>query len=303
MDATATISLQALSKQYAGSDRYALRDLSLQVFAGEIYGFLGPNGAGKSTAIRILVNLLQPTSGRAQILGHDVVTESMAIKQQLGYLPGDFAVYPKMTGLQLLTYLDKLQGGGNLAYARKLAKEFRADLHKRLGELSRGNRQKIGLIQALMHQPAVLILDEPTSGLDPLMQEKFQTLLIEAKQRQSTIFLSSHILGEVQKMCDRVGIIREGKLIAEQVIADLAKEAIQTFELRFASYVPIAELKRLRGLKITHHHDQDVTVHYHGKLTQLLKLLSTYDVQAIDTHNLDLEELFMHYYASKESKV
>ncbi len=296
MNEATVIVVDRLSKQYSGTDKFALKNLNLKVNAGEVYGFLGPNGAGKSTTIRILLNFLQPSSGTATILGKDVKHDSVAIRRSVGYLSGDFAAYPKMNGLQYLTYVDDLQGGGHLQYARKLAKEFQADLKKKLGDLSRGNRQKIGLIQAVMHQPQVLILDEPTSGLDPLMQAKFYRLMQEAKQRGNTVFASSHILSEVQKMCDRVGVIREGKLIAERVIADLVKEAAQTFDITFELAAPLSELKKVSGLKIQTSNNQNVTIHFHGRLRDLFSVLAKFDVAKIDARNLDLEELFMHYY-------
>lgn len=302
MDQAASIVIKKLSKQYSGTDRYALKDLSLQVFPGEVYGFLGPNGAGKSTTIRLLLNFLQPTAGSAQILDYDVVKQSTDIRKSVGYLSGDFAVYPKMTGRQFLVYLDELQGGGNLSYARTLAAEFKADLNTKLGNLSRGNKQKIGLIQAFMHRPKILILDEPTSGLDPLMQEKFYDLISESKQRGATVFTSSHILSEVQKMCDKVGIIREGRLIAERIIADMAKEAAQTFDITFMSAVPVKELKSVKGLKIEHITKLQVMIHFNGELKDLFRVLAKHDVAHIDVRSLDLEDLFMHYYQSKEGK-
>lgn len=302
MKQPASIVIDRLSKRYPGADYLALKNLSLEVFPGEVYGFLGPNGAGKSTTIRILLNFLQPSGGQAHILGKDVVKDSVDIRKSVGYLSGDFAVYPKMTGRQYLSYLDQLQGDGNMPYAKKLASEFQADLNAKMGNLSRGNRQKIGLIQAFMHKPQILILDEPTSGLDPLMQEKFYDLILESKQRGASVFTSSHILSEVQKMCDRVGIIREGILIAERVIADMVKEAAQTFDLTFAGAVPTGKLKAVKGLKIQRSQGSQATIHLHGDLKDLFKVLAGCDVTKIDARNLDLEELFIHFYNSKGGK-
>lgn len=299
--AAPSIDIKKLSKRYNKSSKLALDGLSLTVYPGEVYGFLGPNGAGKSTTIRLLINFLQPTSGSAEILGQDIVQDSVAIKRSVGYLPGDFAIYPKMTGLQYLEYLNELQGGKSLTYGRVIAKRLKADLNKRLGELSRGNRQKIGIIQALMHRPKVLILDEPTSGLDPLMQEEFYSLINEAKQEGTAVFASSHILSEVQKMCDRVGIIRSGVLVAERNIDEMSEEAAHTLEIIFANKPPIAELKKVRGVKVQSSAGNRVIITLKGNLSDLFKVLSRYDVKAIDTHNLDLEDMFIQFYEEKST--
>lgn len=294
--------IKNLSKRYGKSDKLALDNLSLEVKPGEVYGFLGPNGAGKSTTIRLLLNFIQPTGGNATILGYDIVRQTTSIKKHLGYLSGDFSVYNKMTGKQYLEYLSELQPLKTKGYEKALAKRLKADLGKPLGELSRGNRQKVGLIQAIMHEPEVLILDEPTSGFDPLIQEEFYNLMQEAKQRETVVFASSHILSEVQKMCDRVGIIREGRLIVERSIAEMAVEAAQTFDITFAKTVPLAELKKIKGLQITSRNKNKVTAHIHGQLAPLFSLLSKTDVTGIDTRSLDLEEVFMRFYEGKEDE-
>ncbi len=290
------IDCKNLTKRYRGTKVDALHDLTIHVKAGEIYGFLGPNGAGKSTTIRTLMNFIQPTSGSATIMGKDIVADSVTIKRSVGYLSGDLSMYLKMTGAQFLEYMGELQPPVSQAYRKELIKRFQAELHKPLGELSRGNRQKIGIVQAFMHQPAVLILDEPTSGLDPLMQEEFYELLTEARQRGAAVFSSSHILGEVQKMCDRVGIIREGRLIAERSIADLAQEAAQTFDIVFKDKPPIGKLKQIKGTKETSVHGNTVTLHFHGELRPLFTELAQHDILKLDTQNLDLEEIFLRFY-------
>ena len=300
---TPAISIDKLSKHYGSMDRLALDSLSLEVQPGEVYGFLGPNGAGKSTTIRLLMNFLQPTSGGATILGKDIVKDTVAIKRSVGYLFGDFAAYPKMNGRQYLQYLSDLQGDGSMRYALKLAEIFKADLDQRLGELSRGNRQKIGIVQAFMHRPSIYILDEPTSGLDPLMQETFYRLIREVKQRGACVFMSSHVMSEVQGICDRVGIICDGKLIAEKNLKELSEEAAQTFEITFGAAAPVAVLKKLKGVTIEHHSGPNVTLHYHGELRPLLALLARFDVAKLDTQTLDLETMFMHYYTDKETQV
>lgn len=293
------IVIRKLSKRYSGSDRYALHNLTVSVQPGEVYGFLGPNGAGKSTTIRLLMNFIQPTHGEATILGQHVVTDSVAVKRSVGYLAGDLALYPKMTGQQFLAYMHELQPATSPTYMRELVKRLQAELDRPLGELSRGNRQKIGIVQAFMHQPAVLILDEPTSGLDPLMQEVFYELIKEARERGATIFMSSHILSEVQKTCDRVGFIRDGQLVSERSIADLITEAAQIFTITFAGKVPISELKKTSGVRLVTHKDNEVVVHMHGKLAALFAVLAEYDVVKIDARSLDLEEMFLHFYQNK----
>lgn len=290
------IDCKGLTKRYRGTREDALHDLTIQVKAGEIYGFLGPNGAGKSTTIHTLMNFIQPTSGSATICGLDIVRDSVAIKRHIGYLSGDSAMYPKMTGAQFLEYMGELQPAASKAYKDDLIKRFKAEPHKPLGALSRGNRQKIGIVQAFMHQPSVVIMDEPTSGLDPLMQEEFYELLSETRQRGAAVFSSSHILGEVQKMCDRVGIIREGKLVTERSIADLAREAAQTFDVVFKEKPPVTKLKQIKGVQETSVHGNTVTLHFHGELKPLLAELAQHDILKLDTQNLDLEEIFLRFY-------
>ena len=297
-----TISIDSLSKRYAGSEPLALDKLSLQVHKGEVYGFLGPNGAGKSTAIRLLLNFIQPTKGSAKILGHDIVSDSVEIRKSIGYLSGDFSAYDKMTGEQFLSYMAELQGATNPAHRRELAKMFKIDLSKRIGSLSKGNRQKVGIIQALMHRPQILILDEPTDGLDPLMQETFYGLIRNCKEQGVTVFVSSHNLPEVRKMCDRVGIIKSGKLVSESSIAELEVEAAQTFYVTFKQAPPVSELKQLKNIKVASSKDNHVTLHVHGDLKPLLQLLAKHDVSSLSTHELDLEDEFMRFYESGVSK-
>lgn len=298
----ASIIIKGLSKRYGKSDKLALDNLSISVNSGEVYGFLGPNGAGKSTAIKLLMNFIQPTSGSGTILGKDIVRGSIDIRKSVGYLAGDGEMYPKMTGRQYLKYMSEIQPAKSQAYVGELEKRFKAQLDKKLGELSRGNRQKINIIQAFMHQPNILILDEPTSGLDPLMQEEFYQLIKEAKSRGATVFASSHILSEVQKMCDRVGIIRDGKLVTERNISEMASEVAQTFDITFAGKVPVSELKKITGAKITNHSGQNATIHVHGKLSPVFSILAKYDVVKIDARNLDLEEVFLRFYQEKGVK-
>jgi ABC-2 type transport system ATP-binding protein len=291
-----TIETFGLSKRYGREGAFALRKLNLTIMPGEVYGFLGPNGAGKSTTIRLLMNFIQPTEGHAQILGLDIINDSVKIKRSIGYLPGEFAFYPTMNGRQFLGYMSDLLPAKSKNYVSQLARMFDVPLNRRLGALSKGNRQKIGVIQALAAQPDVLILDEPTSGLDPLMQEVFYEQIRAAKARGATIFFSSHDLSEVQKICDRVGFIRSGELVAEQTIGQLSKSAVQTYHISFAHDAPMADLKRLRGVKVSSNTPRHVTVRIKGDLRPLFSLLSKCDVNSIDRQEIDLEEEFLRFY-------
>lgn len=296
------IDCKGLSKRYGKAGSYALKDLTLQVRAGEVYGFLGPNGAGKSTAIRTLLNFLQPTSGSATIMGYDIVKDSVEIRRSIGYLSGDAAMYPKMTGRQFLSYMTALQPNTSKLYQQELVKRLGAMLDKPLGDLSRGNKQKIGIVQAFMHKPDVIVMDEPTSGLDPLMQEVFYDIVNEAKARGAAVFSSSHILGEVQKLCDRVGIIRDGQLVAERDIADLTREASQTFDIVFEDKPPLAALKKIKGLRVSEHVGSHVVIHMGGELSPLFGLLSKHKVTKLDARSLDLEEVFLDFYGEKRGQ-
>ena len=297
------IDCRKLSKRYGRSDKYALKDLTLQVKGGEIYGFLGPNGAGKSTAIRTLMNFLQPTAGSASIMGLDIVKYSTAVKEHVGYLAGEIKLYNHMTGRQFLTYMGTLQPLKHPAYLTSLVAQFEAELDKPLSTLSKGNRQKIGLIQACMHEPDVLILDEPTGGLDPLMQSAFYDVAETAKKRGAAVFLSSHDLAEVRKMCDRIGFIREGQLVAEQTLADLQKTAAHSFDIAFKTRVPLAELRKIKGAAVEPLANRAVSVALTGDLKPLFAVLAKSQVVSLEKHEVDLEEEFLRLYEKpKESK-
>jgi ABC-2 type transport system ATP-binding protein len=296
MDIAPTIAINKLSKRYAGSDSYAIQDLSLNVMPGEVYGFLGPNGAGKSTTIRLLLNFLLPTSGNATILGQNIVSDSVELKRSIGYLAGDVALYPKMTGRQLLDYMSALTPVKHASYLDELIETYQAELDKPINQLSKGNRQKIGLIQAFMHEPEVLILDEPTSGLDPLMQAAFFNYVQEAKRNGASVFLSSHDLAEVQKMCDRIGFIRNGRLAIEQTIGDLNLKAGQTYDITFAAKPPMSELKRIDQITVTPLTATSVAIHLRGDLSPLFAILAKHKVVSLERRETNLEEEFMQLY-------
>ncbi|HEX7368268.1 MAG TPA: ABC transporter ATP-binding protein [Candidatus Saccharimonadales bacterium] len=290
------IELKGLSKRYRGAKEYSLHNVSLAVNAGEVYGFLGANGAGKSTTIRTLLNFIEPTSGSATICGLDIVRDSVKVKNHIGYLAGEVALYDKMTGREFLQYMAALQPVKSKGYVGELIKRFQADTDKLLGELSKGNRQKFGLIQAIMHEPDVLILDEPTSGLDPLMQEEFFKLIGESRQRGASVFVSSHNFAEVQRMCDRVGFIRAGKLVAEQTLAELADKAAHTFTLTFADAAPLERLKALPRAHVTLHNEHHLTISIEGELSPLFRLLGQHHVTRLEQQEVNLEEEFMRFY-------
>lgn len=290
------IDCRHLSKRYSRSSTYALKDLTLQVHPGEIYGFLGPNGAGKSTAIRTLLNFIQPSKGQASILGLDIVKDSVAIKRQLGYLAGEVALYSRMSGRQFLDYMSALQPLKHRKYLDGLVDTFDADLHKPIHDLSKGNRQKLGVIQAFMHEPEVLILDEPTSGLDPLMQAAFYRVIETAKQRGAAVFLSSHDLAEVRKMCDRIGFIRGGELVAERTIVDLQNAAAHSFDITFKANAPLVELQKLKHANVQAITAHLINVRLQGDLQPLFAILAKTPVLAIDKHEVNLEEEFLRLY-------
>ena len=242
----AAIETDRLSKFYG--EHRGVEDLTMAVEPGEVFGFLGPNGAGKTTTIRTLLDLLHPTAGSARLFGLDSRRDSVAIRRRLGNLPGDFGYGKAATGREAVSLLARLRGVDELGRAEALARRFRADLDRPLGELSRGNRQKVGLILAVFHSPDLLILDEPTSGLDPLMQEEFLALVREERERGCAVFLSSHELDEVERVCDRVGIIRDGTLIAVERVADLLAKTPRRESVEFTEPIDIHELRGSPGV-------------------------------------------------------
>lgn len=301
MDQKIVIATDKLTKKYSGSPFYAVKNLNLSIPKGEIYGFLGPNGAGKSTTIKLLLNLIQPTNGSAEILKQDIVKNSVKIRHAVGYLSGEFIAYDRMNVRQFFNYMESLHPFDNKKYRDQLINLFKLNDTKKIGELSKGNRQKVGIIQALMHKPEVLILDEPTAGLDPLMQESFYQLIQDCKKNGVTAFISSHNLTEVKKMCDRVGIIRDGVLITEKLIEDLAIEAQQAITISFGEKSPSkSALQKINGVRwVSQEAANTFTIHTNGQLQMLLKFVSEYTVSSLHTHELDLEREFIKYYETK----
>ena len=296
------IHTEGLTKHYG--EVKALLDLSLDIHPGEIFGFLGPNGAGKTTMIRTILDEIRPTSGKASILGMDSHQKSVEIRKHIGYVPGDLAMYPNLTGRDTLTYFANLRGGVDWSYVESLADRLDADLEKKVGDLSSGNRQKVGLIQAFMNRPRLLIMDEPSSGLDPLVQRMFQKMMREVAAEGRTVFLSSHTLSEVQRVANRVGIIRHGKLIAVETVADLRSKAIRTVNIFFDGPVDAGEFKGLPGVREAASQNEHVTLSFDGQMETLLKVVTErYHVLDITTHEADLEEIFLTYYRDEEVNV
>jgi ABC-2 type transport system ATP-binding protein len=289
------IHTEGLTKHY-GEVR-ALEDLDLDVRRGEVFGFLGPNGAGKTTTIRTILDEIRPTAGRASILGMDTHDHVVEIRRHIGYVPGDLAMYPNLTGRDTLTFFANLRGGVDWRYVDELAHRLDADLSKKIGDLSSGNRQKVGVIQAFMNRPDVLIMDEPSSGLDPLVQREFQAMMREVAAEGRSVFLSSHTLSEVQRVADRVGIIRHGRLIALEAVAGLRSKAMRQVELEFGAPVDAAVFAAVPGVRDVTVEDHRAVLSYDGKMAVLLKTLADrYDVVDIVTQEADLEEIFLTYY-------
>ena len=283
-----------LTKRY-GSDR-GIEDLSLEVERGEIFGFLGPNGAGKTTTIRTLLDLLHPSDGEARIFGMDSRRDSRAIRARVGNLPGDFAFEERMTGGELLRLFAAYRGIDGTDSIASLASRFKADLSRPLRELSRGNRQKVGLIQALFHEPDLLILDEPTGGLDPLMQEEFLKVVGEHRDRGATVFLSSHDLAEVERICDRVGIIREGRLAAVESVDEMRGRAYRNVTARFASAVDAEAFAAISGTDRVEVDGNEVRFRALGDIDSAIKAIAAFDLDDLEVTRPTLEELFLAYY-------
>ncbi len=300
MSDQAAIRTDKLTKHYG--DFPALVDLNLEVRTGEIFGFLGPNGAGKTTTIRTLLDEIRPTTGKATILGMDTHAQSVEIRRHIGYVPGDLAMYPNLTGRDTITYFANLRGGVDWDFVESLADRLDADLSKKVGDLSSGNRQKVGLIQAFMNKPELLIMDEPSSGLDPLVQREFQKMMREVADSGRTIFLSSHTLSEVQRVADRVGIIRHGKLIAVEGVAELRSKGIRTVTMIFDEPVDESEFDAVPGVREVTVDNSHVVVSFDGHMAELLKAASNgHHLLDISTQEADLEEIFLTYYEEVRS--
>jgi ABC-2 type transport system ATP-binding protein len=291
---TAVIETQQLTKFY-GSHR-GIIEVDLSVAEGEAFGFLGPNGAGKTTMIRTLLDHIRPTSGRATVFGIDTTVDPVAIHRRLGYLPGEFALYDKLTGGQTIEYFANLRGGVDTAYQRELMDRLDVDPSRRFREYSKGNKQKIGLVVALQHRPELLLLDEPTSGLDPLIQQEFYSVIREAKAEGRTVFMSSHILSEVERTCDRVAIIREGRLVRVDRVGALRDLAHHTVELVFTEAVPLAAFSALPGVSDIVAEDHVLRMRVSGSIAPVVRAAAQYELADFVSREPTLEETFLAEY-------
>ena len=298
---TTIIETERLTKSY-GAHR-GIADVDLAVEQGEVFGFLGPNGAGKTTTIRILLDLIRPTSGRATVFGLDTTREALAIHRRIGYLPGEFALYDRLTGGQTLEYFANLHGGVDRDHQRSLIQRLDLDPSRRFREYSKGNKQKVGLVAALQHRPELLVLDEPTSGLDPLVQQAFFEILREAVGEGRTVFFSSHVLSEAEKTCDRVAIIREGKLIRVARVDALRDLAVHEVELRFVEPVPAAEFERLAGVSNVVVHDHLLRMHVNGPIAPVVKAAARFELADFVSREPSLEETFLAEYGQAPAEV
>jgi ABC-2 type transport system ATP-binding protein len=290
----AAIRTWELAKSYRR--RPALLGIDLEVPDNVVFGYLGPNGAGKTTTIRLLVGLLRPTGGRAELLGMDTVRERDQMQRRIGYLPGEFVGYPDLTGEEYLRYLANLRGGVNWSIVEGMAKRFDLDLTGRIGALSHGNRQKVGIVQAFMHEPDVLILDEPTSGLDPLVQREFLELVRDTREQGRTVFLSSHILYEVEAVADTVAIIRAGHLVVVESVDKLKARALRRIDLTFDGPPPVTQLRTVDAVRNLRVAGNIVHLDVEGSTADLIQVAAPYRVQQVVTHEPDLEEIFLAYY-------
>ena len=291
---TTVIRTRDLAKSYGG--RPALRGIDLDVPQGVVFGYLGPNGAGKTTTIRLLAGLMRPTSGRAEVFGMDTVAEREQVQLRLGYLPGDFVAYPDLTGEQYLRYLANLRGGVDWSLTEGLAKRLDLDLTVRIGSLSHGNRQKVGIVAAFQHQPDLLVLDEPTAGLDPLVQREFLGLVREGRDQGRTVFLSSHVLSEVEAVADVVAMLRAGRLLVVESVQNLKGSALRRIDLTFEQPPPLAQLRAAPGVREARQAGPTVYVDLAGSSADLLQVAAPHRVSQVVTHEPDLEEIFMAYY-------
>lgn len=293
-DGAFAIRLVGLTKHFGGTRGVSRLDLDVE--PGQVFGFLGPNGAGKSTTIRLLMDLYRPDYGHAEILGVEA-RQAAAIRRRVGYLPGELALFPQLTGRETLDRIARLRSGVDDRYRSALEERFAAQLDRPLRSLSKGNRQKVGLIGAFMHRPDLLVLDEPTSGLDPLLQRHFADLLEECVAHGATVFLSSHDLAEVQRLAARVAIIKDGRLVASDTVEALRARAPRTVELTFRSPVEAADFDGVPGCVLVAADDRRATFRVNGEVGPLFAAAVQHDLVDVEARSADLDDLFLDYYA------
>src|SRR5256884_1241075 len=295
---SAIIEVEGLTKSYGG--KRGIQDVSIQVEEGEVFGFLGPNGAGKTTTIRLLMALLRADAGTARIAGLDSWDRSVEIKRLIGYVPGEPSLDPNLTGGQILEYYAHLRGGVDKPYLKQLIERLDLDPNRKFRQYSTGNKRKVVLIQAFMHRPRLLILDEPTSGLDPLNQQEFDGMVLDARDEGRTVFLSSHVLSEVEKTCTRVGIIREGSLVKVGDIADLKDIKRYEITISFAHPVPIETFAQLEGVAGVEElaNGYAVRLAMQGSADAVIKAAARYPVVSLTSYEPSLEDVFLRFYES-----
>ena len=274
----------------------ALKGLNLTVQPGEIFGYLGPNGAGKTTTIRLLLDLIRPTSGQAAIFGQNAHENSVELHKRIGFLPGELNLWKNLTGAQVVDYIGRIRGGLDMNYVRTLTDRLELDLSIRIRSYSSGNKRKLGLVLAMMNKPDLLVLDEPTNGLDPLMQQIFNELMLDVQKEGRTVFLSSHMLGEVQAICDRVGILRGGELKAVESVSNLMHANFRWVTLRLREPVATTQLSSLKGVSEVSAVDGGLKLRLVGDFDPLLRALSPYYVQNLEVAEPTLEEIFLSFY-------
>jgi len=289
------IETEKLTKSYGRKAR-GIEEVDLAVEEGEVFGFLGPNGAGKTTMVRTLLGFLRPTGGRGEVFGFDIRKDSVEIRARIGNLPGEFALEDKMTGEGLLRFFARLRGVKDLGYARELAERLGAELQRPMRRLSRGNKQKIGLVQAMFHRPPLLILDEPTGGLDPLVQEEFLDIIEEVKAEGRTVFFSSHNLAEVERVCDRVGIIRGGRLVAEETTETLIDKSFRHVVLTFEDDVDPKPFEAISGVQDLRAGGNRLAFTLYDDLDEMVKLAARHKLVNMEYERPSLEEVFLTYY-------
>jgi ABC-2 type transport system ATP-binding protein len=298
---TAIIQTEKLTKSYG--EHRGIVDIDLEIAEGEIFGFLGPNGAGKTTTIRTLLDLIRPTSGRALVFGVETTVDPVSIHRRIGYIPGEFALYDRLTGGQTIEYFANLRGGVDPTFQRALIERLDIDPSRKFKEYSKGNKQKIGLVIALQHQPELLVLDEPTSGLDPLVQQSFYSLVRDAKGEGRTVFLSSHILSEVERTCDRVAIIRDGVLVKVDSVEGLRDLAHHEVELRFVDGVPAEAFTGLPGISDVKVEDHVLRMRVSGPITPVVQAAARYELLDFVSREPTLEETFLAQYGEHGTEV
>ena len=294
LPSVAAIRTVGLTKRYGA--HVGVDGVDLTVEQGEVFGYLGPNGAGKTTTIRVLLDLIRATSGSASIFGLDSRIDSREVRRRVGYLPGELALYEQMTGLELFDFFARIRGHVSRPVIDELAARLELDPSRRIRELSKGNKQKVGLIQALMHRPPLLVLDEPTSGLDPLVQQQVHDILREAAAEGRTVFLSSHTLSEVEQVAHRIGIIRAGSIAVVEDVATLKSKALRRMEIHFRHPVAAREFAALPGVQVDRNDQSIVSLRVAGSVDKVLKAAARHEVVNLVSHEPDLEEIFLEYF-------